>query len=182
MARLILQISPDLEAEARKFTCEAFPTETAALAGAVDILVEAISEDTQLRALTYQEIHGHSLMTSTLKDESLDPKRTFEIYYDFSEKIKNMQGYRTLALNRGGKNWGVLKVGFEHHLDRIIRIFEARFKTKNAYVDEVIQQAVKKKIVPAIERRIRTELTEVAEDGAIQLFSEIYGIYCSFLH
>ena len=171
LARLILQNSPDLEAEAQKFTCEAFPTETAALAGAVDILVEAISEDTQLRALTYQEIHGHSLMTSTLKDESLDPKRTFEIYYDFSEKIKNMQGYRTLALNRGEK-LGVLKVGFEHHLDRIIRIFEARFKTKNAYVDEVIQQAVKKKIVPAIERRIRTELTEVAEDGAIQLFSE----------
>ena len=57
-------------------------------------------------------------------------------------------------------------------MDRIIRIFEARFKSKNAYVDEVIQQAVKKKIVPAIERRIRTELTEVAEDGAIQLFSE----------
>lgn len=171
LARLILQNSPDLEAEARKFTCEAFPTETAALAGAVDILVEAISEDTQLRALTYQEIHGHSLMTSTLKDESLDTKRTFEIYYDFSEKIKNMQGYRTLALNRGEK-LGVLKVGFEHQLDRIIRIFEARFKTKNAYVDEVIQQAVKKKIVPAIERRIRTELTEVAEDGAIQLFSE----------
>lgn len=171
LARLILQNSPDLEAEAQKFTCEAFPTETAALAGAVDILVEAISEDTQLRALTYQEIHGHSLMTSTLKDENLDPKRTFEIYYDFSEKIKNMQGYRTLALNRGEK-LGVLKVGFEHQLDRIIRIFEARFKTKNAYVDDVIQQAVKKKIVPAIERRIRTELTEVAEDGAIQLFSE----------
>nr|WP_247923851.1 Tex family protein [Streptococcus parasanguinis] len=171
LARLILQNSPDLEAEAQKFTCEAFPTETAALAGAVDILVEAISEDTQLRALTYQEIHGHSLMTSTLKDESLDPKKTFEIYYDFSEKIKNMQGYRTLALNRGEK-LGVLKVGFEHQLDRIIRIFEARFKTKNAYVDDVIQQAVKKKIVPAIERRIQTELTEVAEDGAIQLFSE----------
>lgn len=171
LARLILQNSPDLEAEAQKFTCEAFPTETAALAGAVDILVEAISEDTKLRALTYQEIHGHSLMTSTLKDESLDPKKTFEIYYDFSEKIKNMQGYRTLALNRGEK-LGVLKVGFEHQLDRIIRIFEARFKTKNAYVDDVIQQAVKKKIVPAIERRIQTELTEVAEDGAIQLFSE----------
>ena len=171
LARLILQNSPNLEVEAQKFTCETFPTETAALTGAVDILVEAISEDTQLRALTYQEIHGYSLMTSTLKDESLDPKRTFEIYYDFSEKIKSMQGYRTLALNRGEK-LGVLKVGFEHHLDRIIRIFEARFKTKNTYVDEVIQQAVKKKIVPAIERRIRTELTEAAEDGAIQLFSE----------
>ena len=68
-------------------------------------------------------------MTSTLKDESLDPKRTFEIYYDFSEKIKNMQGYRTLALNRGEK-LGVLKVGFEHHLDRIIRILRLVLKLK----------------------------------------------------
>ena len=55
-----------------------------------------------------------------------------------------MQGYRTLALNRGEK-LGVLKVGFEHHLDRIIRIFEVSFQNQNAYVDEVIQQAVKKK-------------------------------------
>ena len=58
MARLILQNSPDLEAEAQKFTCEAFPTETAALAGAVDILVEAISEDTQLRASPIKKFMG----------------------------------------------------------------------------------------------------------------------------
>ena len=171
LARMILQDQKDLETTAEEFLSEGFPTVKDAISGAIDILVEAIAEDPQLRNLTYQEIRKHSLITSSLKDESKDEKQVFQIYYDFSEKIANMQGYRTLALNRGEK-LGVLKVGFEHPVDRLIRHFEARFKSKNSYIEEVINQALKKKMLPAMERRIRTELTEVAEDGAIQLFSE----------
>ena len=171
LARMILQDQKDLETAAEEFLSEGFPTVKYAISGAIDILVEAIAEDPQLRNLTYQEIRKHSLITSSLKDESKDEKQVFQIYYDFSEKIANMQGYRTLALNRGEK-LGVLKVGFEHPVDRLIRHFEARFKSKNSYIEEVINQALKKKMLPAMERRIRTELTEVAEDGAIQLFSE----------
>lgn len=171
LARMILQDQKDLETAAEEFLSEGFPTVKDAISGAIDILVEAIAEDPQLRNLTYQEIRKHSLITSSLKDESKDEKQVFQIYYDCSEKIANMQGYRTLALNRGEK-LGVLKVGFEHPVDRLIRHFEARFKSKNSYIEEVINQALKKKMLPAMERRIRTELTEVAEDGAIQLFSE----------
>lgn len=171
LARMILQDQKDLETAAEELLSEGFPTVKDAISGAIDILVEAIAEDPQLRNLTYQEIRKHSLITSSLKDESKDEKQVFQIYYDFSEKIANMQGYRTLALNRGEK-LGVLKVGFEHPVDRLIRHFEARFKSKNSYIEEVINQALKKKMLPAMERRIRTELTEVAEDGAIQLFSE----------
>lgn len=171
LARMILQDQKDLETAAEEFLSEGFPTVKDAISGAIDILVEAIAEDPQLRNLTYPEIRKHSLITSSLKDESKDEKQVFQIYYDFSEKIANMQGYRTLALNRGEK-LGVLKVGFEHPVDRLIRHFEARFKSKNSYIEEVINQALKKKMLPAMERRIRTELTEVAEDGAIQLFSE----------
>ena len=171
LARMILQDQKDLEIAAEGFLSEAFPTVKDVISGAIDILVEAIAEDPQLRNLTYQEIRKHSLITSSLKDESKDEKQVFQIYYDFSEKIANMQGYRTLALNRGEK-LRVLKVGFEHPVDRLIRHFEARFKSKNSYIEEVINQALKKKMLPAMERRIRTELTEVAEDGAIQLFSE----------
>ena len=171
LARMILQDQKDLETAAEEFLSEGFPTVKDAISGAIDILVEAIAEDPQLRNLTYQEIRKHSLITSNLKDESKDEKQVFQIYYDFSEKIANMQGYRTLALNRGEK-LGVLKVGFEHPVDRLIRHLEARFKSKNSYIEEVINQALKKKMLPAMERRIRTELTEVAEDGAIQLFSE----------
>lgn len=171
LARLILQNAATLQEEATALTNETFPTAEAALAGAVDILVEAISEDVQLRAWTYHEILKNSSIVSTLKDANLDEKQVFQIYYDFSEKIADMQGYRTLALNRGEK-LGVLKVGFEHNVEKIIRFFELRFKIKNNYIHEAIQQAVKKKIIPAMERRIRAELTETAEDGAIQLFSD----------
>ena len=171
LARLILQNAATLQEEATALTNETFPTAEAALAGAVDILVEAISEDVQLRAWTYHEMLTNSSIVSTLKDQDLDEKQVFQIYYDFSEKIADMQGYRTLALNRGEK-LGVLKVSFENNVDKIIRFFEVRFKVKNDYIHEAIQQAVKKKIIPAMERRIRTELTETAEDGAIQLFSD----------
>ena len=171
LARLILQNAATLQEEATALTNETFPTAEAALAGAVDILVEAISEDVQLRAWTYHEMLTNSSIISTLKDADLDEKQVFQIYYDFSEKIADMQGYRTLALNRGEKLGG-LKGGFEHNVDKIIRFFEVRFKLKNDYIHEAIQQAVKKKIIPAMERRIRAELTETAEDGAIQLFSD----------
>ena len=171
LARLILQDASNLQEEAEKLTSEAFQTAEAALAGAVDILTEAISEDTKLRAWTYHEMQTNSSIVSSLKDGDLDEKQVFQIYYDFSEKVATMQGYRTLALNRGEK-LGILKVGFEHNLEKILRFFEVRFKVKNAYIIEAVQQAVKKKIIPAMERRIRTELTEAAEDGAIQLFSE----------
>lgn len=171
LARLILQNAATLQEEATALTNEIFPTAEVALAGAVDILVEAISEDVQLRAWTYHEMLTNSSIVSTLKDQDLDEKQVFQIYYDFSEKIADMQGYRTLALNRGEK-LGVLKVSFENNVDKIIRFFEVRFKVKNDYIHEAIQQAVKKKIIPAMERRIRAELTETAEDGAIQLFSD----------
>ncbi|HEM4251121.1 TPA: RNA-binding transcriptional accessory protein [Streptococcus suis] len=171
LARLILQNVADLEEQAASFICEGFDTTQACLAGAVDILVEAISEDNKLRAWVYHEVQTNSSLTSELKDQEADEKEVFQIYYDFSEKVAKMQGYKTLAINRGEK-LGVLKVTFEHNVDKMVRFFELRFPQSNSYIKDVIQQAIKKKILPAMERRIRTELTEEAEEGAIQLFSK----------
>ncbi|MGC4441317.1 RNA-binding transcriptional accessory protein, partial [Streptococcus suis] len=78
--------------------------------------IEALSEDVSIRSFVNREIEQHSLITSTLKDESLDEKKIYQIYYDFSEPECKMQGYRVLALNRGEKQ-GILKVHFEHNLD-----------------------------------------------------------------
>ncbi|HEL1550466.1 Tex family protein [Streptococcus suis] len=171
LARLILQNVADLEEQAASFICEGFDTAQACLAGAVDILVEAISEDNKLRAWVYHEVQTNSSLTSELKDQEADEKEVFQIYYDFSEKVAKMQGYKTLAINRGEK-LGVLKVSFEHNVDKMVRFFELRFPQSNSYIKDVIQQAIKKKILPAMERRIRTELTQEAEEGAIQLFSK----------
>lgn len=171
LARLILQNVPNLQEEAKTYVTEGFETVEKALSGACDILIEALSEDSKLRSWLYQEIQGRSLITSSLKDASLDDKKTFEIYYDFSEKVHQLAGYRTLALNRG-EALGVLKVAFDHDLDKMTRFIGARFKQKNAYIDKIISEALKKKLLPSLERRLRTELSDVAEDGAIDLFSE----------
>lgn len=171
LARLILQNKPSLEEEAKAFLTEGFDTPAKALAGACDILIEAFSEDNQVRSWVYNEIWSYSSIVSSVKDEAADDNKTFQIYYDFSEKVAKIQGYRILALNRGEK-LGILKVGFEHNVGKMIRFMGARFKQKNAYIDDVIAKTIKKKILPAMERRVHNELTEGAEDGAIQLFSE----------
>lgn len=171
LARLILQNKPSLEVEAANFITEGFETADKTLAGACEILIEAFSEDNQLRSWVYNEIWSYSSIISTVKDEAADDNKTFQIYYDFSEKVSKIQGYRILALNRGEK-LGILKVGFEHNIDKMVRFMGARFKNKNAYIDDVIAKTIKKKIVPAMERRVHSELTESAEDGAIELFSE----------
>ncbi|WP_423215904.1 Tex family protein [Streptococcus equinus] len=171
LARLIMQNKPSLETQAQSFLTEGFETAEKALAGACEILIESFSEDNRLRSWVYNEIWSYSSVTSTVKDEDADDKKTFQIYYDFSEKVGKIQGYRILALNRGEK-LGILKVGFDHNTDKMIRLMASRFKNKNAYIDDVISKTIKKKIVPAMERRIHSELTESAEDGAIELFSE----------
>ena len=171
LARLILQNKASLEKEAQAFICDGFETADKAIAGACEILIESFSEDNRLRSWVYNEIWSYSSVVSSVKDETADDKKTFQIYYDFSEKVSKMQGYRILALNRGEK-LGILKVGFDHNTDTMIRFMASRFKNRNAYIDDVISKTIKKKIVPAMERRIHSELTESAEDGAIELFSE----------
>ena len=171
LARLILQNKASLEEEAQAFVCDGFETVDKAIAGACEILIESFSEDNRLRSWVYNEIWSYSSIISSVKDETADDKKTFQIYYDFSEKVSKMQGYRILALNRGEK-LGILKVGFDHNTDKMIRFMASRFKNRNAYIDDVVSKTIKKKIVPAMERRIHSELTESAEDGAIELFSE----------
>ena len=171
LARLILQNKASLEEEAQAFVCDGFETVDKAIAGACEILIESFSEDNRLRSWVYNEIWSYSSIISSVKDETADDKKTFQIYYDFSEKVSKMQGYRILALNRGEK-LGILKVGFDHNTDKMIRFMASRFKNRNAYIDDVISKTIKKKIVPDMERRIHSELTESAEDGAIELFSE----------
>lgn len=171
LARLILQNASDLESQAQSFITDGFETSEKVLSGAVDILVEALSEDNKIRTWTYNIVRAFSTLKSVLKNEEKDPTRIFQIYYDFSDKVSEIQGYRILALNRG-ENLEILKVSFEHQIEKMLAFYRARFKQLNPYIEDVIQQSLKKKVLPAMERRIRTELTEQAEDGAIQLFSE----------
>lgn len=170
LARLILQNVGDLSQQAATFVSEQYPTAKEAIAGACDILIEALADDHKVRSWVYNEVWRYGQLTSELKDEKADEKKVFQIYYEFVEPINKLQGYRVLALNRADK-LGILKISFVHNMDKMTRFLAARFKEKNQYIDQIIQSALKKKILPAIERRIWSELLELAEDGAIQLFS-----------
>lgn len=172
LAQLIVKNTPSLEEEAEKYTNETFATAAKALQGAMDILAEAISEDAKLRSWLLSEVKQNSLLESRLKEQSLDEKKVFQIYYEFAEKISELPNHRVLALNRGEK-MGVLSVKFEHNEDKILRFFENRFAARNnKYMSLAIKEAVKKKLLPAMERAVRAELTEKAEDAAIEVFGE----------
>jgi uncharacterized protein len=109
---------------------------------------------------------------TTEKDASLDEKNVFQIYYDFSDKLSEIPNYRVLAVNRGEK-LGILSVKFEHNADKMILMFESRYNAKtNAYLKTAINEALKSKIIPAMERNVRAELKERAEDGAIETFGK----------
>ncbi|MFK5240848.1 Tex family protein, partial [Lactococcus lactis] len=172
LAQLIVKNSANLEEEAEKFVNENFTSPQKALEGAVDILSEAISEDARLRSWLTGEIKNNSLLTSSLKKDAVDEKQVFQMYYEFSEKVSELPNYRVLALNRGEK-LGILSVKFENNEDKILRYFTARFAAQNNPMMQVaIKDAVKKKLIPAMERSIRTELTEKAEASAIEVFGE----------
>lgn len=172
LAQLIVKNTPSLEAEAEKYTNETFATVAKALQGAMDILAEAISEDAKLRSWLLSEVKQNSLLESRLKEQSLDEKKVFQIYYEFAEKVSELPNHRVLALNRGEK-MGVLSVKFEHNEDKILRFFENRFAARNnKYMSLAIKEAVKKKLLPAMERAVRGKLTEKAEDAAIEVFGE----------
>lgn len=172
LAQLIVKNAANIEAEAENLTNETFATPAKALQGAMDILAEAISEDAKLRSWLLSEVKQNSLLESSLKDASLDDKKVFQIYYEFAEKVSELPNHRVLALNRGEK-MGILSVKFDNNEDKILRFFENRFAARNnKYMSLAIKEAVKKKLLPAMERAVRAELTEKAEDAAIEVFGE----------
>jgi len=172
LAQLIVKNTAHLEKEAEAFVTDQVVSVDKAIEGAIDILAEAISEDARLRSWLTGETKQNSLLTSHLKKEAVDEKQVFQMYYDFSEKVSELPNYRVLALNRGEK-LGILTVKFEHNEDKILRYFAARFAAQNNQaMQQAIKEAVKKKLIPAMERTVRNELSEKAELAAIEVFGE----------
>ncbi|CAM3224091.1 S1 RNA-binding domain-containing protein [Lactococcus hircilactis] len=172
LAEQMVKNTSDIETQAQQYLTDVFVSTDKVIAGALDILVEMIAEAAPLRAWLLSEIKANSALTSSKKGEANDEKQTFLMYYDFSEKITDLPNHRVLALNRGEK-LGILSVKFDNNEDKILRFFASRFKAhQNPYLQTAIREAVKKKMLPAMERVIRAELTEKAEDSAIEIFGE----------
>lgn len=156
------------------FAYSKLPVEEA-LEGACYIIAEKISEDADLRAWIRDQILKYGSIASKIKKDAEDPKHTYEIYYDFSCRLKRLKHFQTLALNRGEKE-KILNVHLEYDLDSIERYAMRRWirsatSPARAFIQEAIKDALKRLILPSIQREIRSMLSEEADDKAIQTFS-----------
>lgn len=165
-----------IEEEAKKYINEEKEvlTENDAIAGALDIIAESISDEPDYRMEIRRITKEDGSIVSTAKDPEL--KSVYENYYDFTEAIKKMSGYKVLAINRGEKE-KILTVKVTVSDERIIRYLEKKIIVKdNSYTEPYLKEAIadsyQRLIAPAIEREIRNELTENAEDGAINVFGK----------
>lgn len=173
---ILLQMTADLEKEAKAYVNpeKEVPDEKTAIQGAMDIIAEMISDDadyrTYIRNITFKE----GVIASVAKDEN--EKSVYEMYYNFSEAVSKIAGYRILAINRGEKE-KILTVTINAPQDRIIQYLKKKVIAKdnlatNQVLEETIIDSYTRLIAPAIEREIRNQLTETAQDGAINVFGK----------
>ena len=165
-----------LEEEAQKYISEEKDVKTVddAIAGAKDIIAESISDEADYRSWIRKQTMKKGKLVSTAKDA--EAESVYEMYYEFEEALSKLAGHRILALNRGEKE-KFLTVKIEAPEDDILRYLEKQvIRQDNPYttpvLKEVVEDSYKRLIAPAIEREIRSELTETAEDGAIEVFGK----------
>lgn len=147
-----------------------------ALSGAKDIIAEWVSDDAEGRKWIRRETFKSGIIESTVKDGDKDEKNVYEMYYEYSEPVHKIVPHRILALNRGEKE-DILKTTIKPNADLILNYLKKKWVKNPASITatavfEAIEDGYKRLIQPSIEREIRGELTEKAEEQAIHIFSE----------
>lgn len=145
-----------------------------ALEGASYIIAEWISDNANTRKYIRNYVYNNGLITSKLKPKAVDENKLYEMYYNFSERIKYAKHFHILAMNRG-EDQKILSVGLEYDLDYIQANQENKWiKNKESYVVDIVKSSIKdslkRLIMPSIEREIRSELTDNASKKAIETF------------
>ncbi len=182
LAQFILaqETTAPIEEEAEKYVHEdedaarTVATVADAIQGAKDIIAEMISDEADYRIYIRNITTEEGKLTSVAKDEKAES--VYEMYYQYEEPVKKVAGHRTLALNRG-ENEKFLVVKVEAPVERILQYLRTKVITKDNEVtapilEAVIEDSYSRLIAPAIEREIRNDLTEKAEDGAISVFGK----------
>lgn len=147
-----------------------------ALENAKYIISEWISDNAYYRKFVRNYIWNNASIVSKIKKNAVDEKKTYEIYYDFTEKVKYIKPYRVLAINRAEKE-NVISVKLDYDNDYIFNSLSNKIiKNKESfvvdYVNDAIKDSLKRLIYPSIERDVRSELTEKSEDNAIEVFKD----------
>ncbi|KMZ43040.1 MULTISPECIES: Tex family protein [Bacillales] len=146
-----------------------------ALQGAMDIVAEILSDDPEIRQWVRQRSVQKGLLLTEQKAEEADEKNVYQMYYAYSEPLKKVVPHRVLAINRG-ENEGILKVSIEAPVAEILAWMQKRTIPRDTVARDLltvtVEDAYKRLIAPSIEREVRAELTEAAEERAIHIFAE----------
>lgn len=172
------KLNSDATEEAKKYLSDKegleVESEADAIAGAMDIIAEKISDDATFRNKIRDLSFKQGILTSVAKDETTES--VYENYYNFAESVSKTAGYKILAINRGEEE-KILTVKLDPPVEEIIRYLEkCIIKKHNEHTEQIlkdtIDDAYKRLIAPSIERDIRSSLTETAEDEAIKVFGK----------
>ncbi|WP_197257688.1 Tex family protein [Paenibacillus dendritiformis] len=149
------------------------PAAENALQGAQDIIAEMLGDDPDIRAWVRRYTMDQGVIRTEAKDK--EQESVYEMYYEYSEPVKRLPSHRILAINRGERE-DVLKVALDVPVDKILSFMGKRTirgaSVVNALLEATIEDAYKRLIAPSIEREVRGELTEKAEEQAIQVFAQ----------
>ena len=175
LAKIILSFPKELYT-VDKFLNDNVKTKEDAIEGAKYIIAEYISDNAYYRKWIRNDIYNNSKIVTKKKKNTVDEKKVYEMYYDYSEDVKYIKPHRVLAINRGEKE-GVLSVSLEYNKEYIYNYLEKKLiKDENSecavYVKDAIVDSYKRLIGPSVEREIRSELTEKSEEGAIEVFAK----------
>lgn len=165
----------ELSQKAEAYINDEVATVDEAIQGALDIIAEHVSDNPKYRSRILKDIYRQGNIVTAKKKKADDEKETFAMYYDYVEPIKNVANHRVLAMNRGEKE-KVLSVKVEFDTQQVASAIEKNeVKNNNPHGDYIklaIEDSLKRLIMPSIEREIRADLTEKAEQHAIEVFSE----------
>ncbi len=177
LAKIIMsfKVLGNIEDVAKKYLNDKVKTVDDAINGAKYIIAEWISDNANLRKQIRYLTFVNGIVVSKKKKNSTDELKTYEMYYDFKEPVKFIKMYRVLAINRG-ESEGILSVSIDAPVDKILECLEEKIiKDKSSTVVDIVKSSIldsyKRLIAPSIEREIRAELKEKAEDVAIENFS-----------
>ena len=169
-------IKGDINEIAKKYVNENVKTIDEAIQGAKYIIAEWISDNAKYRKVIRDNTYNDGIINSKIKKNATDENKVYDMYYDYSERIKYIKPHRILAINRG-ENEDVLSVSIEYEKDRVINYLEKMvIKNENSIVTDIVRDAIldgyKRLIQPSIEREIRSDLTVIGEDAAINNFAK----------
>ena len=178
LAKMILSfpIKGSIEELSKKFINDNIKNVDEAVIGASYIIAEYISDNAYYRKSIRNTTYRMGTLVCKLKKDANDPKKVYEMYYDYKEQVKNLKPHRVLAINRA-ENEKIITVNIDVDVENILGYLESKIiKNKESFVVNIVKDAIKdsykRLIAPSIEREIRSDLTEIAHEAAIENFSK----------